>query len=318
MSAISVRQLRKSYGAHVALRGIDFSIEHGEVVGFLGPNGAGKSTAMKILTGYLAPSGGSAAIEGHDVLGDPIAAREKIGYLPESAPIYPDMRVGEYLDFVGQIRGLGTAERANALDRVAEQVGITPRLGQAVGELSKGYRQRVGLAQALIHDPSILILDEPTTGLDPNQIVEIRNVIREIGRKKTVLLSTHILSEVQSTCDRVIIIHRGEIAADGPTREITVRDQGGRLIHVTWTAGKVAPSRPMISEALANLPGVERARPLEDEDPAHLSFEVLASTDVRPALFQLAVERGLVLLELYEERSNLEEVFRRLTRGTGG
>lgn len=314
MPAIEVRELKKSYGNHVALRGVSFQVEHGEVVGFLGPNGAGKSTAMKILTGYLSPSAGSAAIEGHDVLMEPVEARAALGYLPESAPLYTEMRVGDYLDFVGRVRGLGTAERATAMDRVAGLCGIQDRMGQLIGTLSKGYRQRAGLAQALLHDPSILILDEPTTGLDPNQIVEIRNLIREIGRQKTVLLSTHILSEVQATCDRVIIINKGEIAADGPTQEVTLRDQGGRLLRVTYTAGKVAPRRERVVELTSALPGVERVRTLEDEDPAHMSLEVLASGDPRPALFQLAVDQGLVMLELTEERSNLEEVFRRLTR----
>ena len=314
MPAIVVSDLKKSYGAHVALRGINFSIEHGEVVGFLGPNGAGKSTAMKILTGYLSPSAGGASIEGFDVLHEPIQARAAVGYLPESAPLYTDMRVADYLEFVGQVRGLGDAERTSAIARVASLCGITDRLSQTIGTLSKGYRQRVGLAQALLHDPSILILDEPTTGLDPNQIVEIRNLIREIGRKKTVLLSTHILSEVVATCDRVIIIHRGEIAADGPTREVTVRDQGGRLLHVTYTAGKVSLQRERLSALLGGMSGVERVATVEEEDTAHLSFELLVARDLRPALFQLAVDEGLVLLELREEKSNLEEVFRRLTR----
>lgn len=314
MSAIEVRELRKSYGNHVALRGISFSVEHGEVVGFLGPNGAGKSTAMKILTGFLTPSGGQAAIEGHDVLDEPIEARAKIGYLPESAPLYTEMRVGDYLDFVGRVRGLGSAERATAIERAAGLCGVTDRMDQAIGTLSKGYRQRTGLAQALLHDPSILILDEPTTGLDPNQIVDIRNLIREIGRKKTVLLSTHILSEVQATCDRVIIVNKGEIVADGPTGEVTLRDQGGRLMRVTYAPGKVAPRREAVVQAVEALADVERVRTLEDEDPAHMALEILARTDLRPALFQLAVDQGLVLLELTLERSNLEEVFRRLTR----
>ena len=315
MPAIEVRDLRKQYGSFEALRGVSFQVEHGEVVGFLGPNGAGKSTAMKILTGFLAPTGGSAAIEGHDVLTEPMLARERLGYLPESAPIYPDMRVGEYLEFVGQVRGLGSAERAAAIRRVAAQVGIEPRLRQLVGELSKGYRQRVGLAQALIHNPSILILDEPTTGLDPNQIVEIRNVIREIGRHKTVMLSTHILSEVQATCDRVIIVHRGEIVADGPTGEITTRDQGGLMLRVVLTAGKVAPAHAAVTGALEQITGVERVRRVEAEDEAWHAYELLAARDVRAEVFQLAVDRGLVLLELSLERSNLEGVFRRLTRG---
>ena len=313
MPAIEVVDLHKSYGAHLALKGIDFTVDEGEVVGFLGPNGAGKSTAMKIITGFIAPTAGTARVQGHDVLEEPIEARRHIGYLPENAPIYADMRVRDFLDYVGRIRGLGTAERARALERVADQCGIAPRMGQLVAELSKGYRQRVGLAQAMLHDPAILILDEPTTGLDPNQIVEIRNLIREIGRHKTVMLSTHILPEVQATCDRVLIVNRGMLVADGSTDDVTTREQGGQLVTVTYAPGKVAPRSEALLTALAALAGVERVKPLEDEDPTHYPFEVLASADVRGALFQVAVDQGLTLLELARERTNLEEVFRRLT-----
>jgi ABC-2 type transport system ATP-binding protein len=313
MSAIELKNLHKSYGNHVALRGITFSVSEGEVVGFLGPNGAGKSTAMKILTGYLAPSEGTASIHGIDVLTSPIAAQERIGYLPENAPIYPDMRVADYLDYIGRIRKLGSASRARAIDRVAEQCAIQDRLKQAVRELSKGYRQRVGLAQALLHSPSILILDEPTTGLDPNQIVEIRNLIREIGRSKTVILSTHILSEVQATCDRVVIIHRGTLVADGATDEVITRTLVGLLVQVTYAPGQVVPSPEAVAGWIRAIPGVERIMPQQDADPALYSFEVLASADVRPALFQLAVTQKLVLLELSREKTDLEEVFRRLT-----
>lgn len=314
MSAIQVRELHKSYGNHVALRGISFEVNEGEVVGFLGPNGAGKSTAMKIITGFLAPSGGSAAIQGHDVLLSPIEARGKIGYLPENAPIYPDMVVRDFLEYVGRVRGLGRAERATAIERVADQCGIPDRLGQRVGELSKGYRQRVGLAQALIHSPPILILDEPTTGLDPNQIVEIRNLIREIGRHKTVVLSTHILSEVQATCDRVVIINRGTLVADGATDEVTTRTRGGQLLQLTLAPGKVAPSAEAVAAALAHVSGVERVKAIEAATSEQYAFEVLASVDVRAELFRLAVDQGLVLLEMSREKSNLEEVFRRLTQ----
>ena len=312
-SAIEVKDLHKSYGDHVALRGISFHVKEGEVVGFLGPNGAGKSTAMKIITGFIAPSAGAASIRGFDVLEAPIEARSLIGYLPENAPIYPDMRVRDYLNYVGQIRGLGTAERERAIERVTGECAITDRLYQRIGDLSKGYRQRVGLAQALLHSPPILILDEPTTGLDPNQIIEIRNLIREIGRHKTVILSTHILSEVQATCDRVVIINRGTLVADGTTDEVTTRTQGGQLLQVVLAPGKVAPSAEAVSRALAALPGVERVKALEGADPGHFAYELLASTDVRAAVFALAIEQGLVLLELARERSNLEEVFRRLT-----
>jgi len=314
MSAIQVQDLHKSYGSHVALRGISFGIEHGEVVGFLGPNGAGKTTAMRILTGYLSPSSGQTIVEGHNVLSEPIAARERIGYLPENAPIYADMQVHGFLNYVGEIRGLGRAERARGIDRVALQCGIADRLGQRVSELSKGYRQRVGLAQALIHEPSILILDEPTTGLDPNQIVEIRNLIRDIGRHKTVLLSTHILSEVQSTCDRVIIVNQGEIVADGPVDDVTTQQQGGILVQVTFAPGTVAPQAETLLRAVRLIHGVQRVSPMQASNTSHHAFEVLAVQDVRTALFQLAVDQGVILIELARAQSNLEEVFRRLTQ----
>jgi len=313
MPAIEVRDLRKNYGDHVALRGISFSVEQGEVVGFLGPNGAGKSTAMKILTGFIAPTGGQAFVDGHETLADPIAAQKRIGYLPEHAPIYLDMRVRDFLDYVGKIRGLGRVERARAIERVAEQCGITPRLGQDISALSKGFRQRVGLAQALLHSPPILILDEPTTGLDPNQIVEIRNLIREIGRKRTVILSTHILSEVQATCDRVIIINKGELVADGSTDAVTARTRGGQMLHVVLAPDTVKPDAATVEAGLAAIEGVVRVQRAEVADRAHFGFELLTDGDRREAIFRFAIGQGLMLLELAPERTNLEEVFRRLT-----
>ena len=313
MAAIEVQQLEKHYGEHRALKGIDFKVDDGEVVGFLGPNGAGKSTAMKIITGYLAPTAGRALVRGIDVLDDPIEAQRRIGYLPEHAPVYLDMRVRDYLQYIGRVRNLGRSELVRAIERVAEQCGIRPRLGQQVGDLSKGYRQRVGLAQALLHSPEILILDEPTTGLDPNQIVEIRNLIREIGRQKTVILSTHILSEVQATCDRVIIINRGQLVADGATDEVTARTQGGQLLHVLLAPGRVDPTAAAVRAQLATIPGVDRVTPVEAADRRHHAFELLARTDVRRAVFAMAVDQGLDLLELAPEKTNLEEVFRRLT-----
>jgi ABC-2 type transport system ATP-binding protein len=270
---------------------------------------------MKIITGFLAPTAGTARIEGHDVLAAPIEARTPLGYLPENAPIYPDMLIRDYLDYVGQIRGLGRAERHTAIETTAERCGITDRLGQRVGALSKGYRQRVGLAQAMLHSPSILILDEPTTGLDPNQIVEIRNLIREIGRNKTVILSTHILSEVQATCDRVLIIHRGEIVADGKTDDVTTHTQGGQLLRVTYAPGKVSPQRDAVVAGLGALPGIDRVRPLQAENREHMTFEILAREDVRESLFRYAVDQNVIMLECAMAQSNLEEVFRRLTMG---
>lgn len=313
MTAIEVRDLRKNYGDHVALRGINFTVQPGEVVGFLGPNGAGKSTAMKIITGYLAPTGGSAWVDGIETLASPIEAQKKLGYLPEHAPIYLDMRVRDYLDYVGKIRGLGRVERARAIERVAEQCAILPRLGQQISALSKGYRQRVGLAQALLHSPPILILDEPTTGLDPNQIVEIRNLIREIGRKRTVILSTHILSEVQATCDRVVIINQGQIVADGATDDVTAHTRGGQLLHVVVAPGSVDPGAEAIQAGLRSLDGITRVQRAEVANHAHHGFELLTEGDRREAIFRWAVAEGLLLLELAPERTNLEEVFRRLT-----
>ena len=315
MATIEVEGLVRRYGSVTAVDRISFQVQRGEIVGFLGPNAAGKTTTMKVLTGYLAPTEGRAAIDGLDVLDDPIGVRSRIGYLPESAPVYRDMRVCDYLDFVGRVRGLARAERAAAVRRVASQCGLTTRMNQGIGSLSKGFRQRVGLAQALVHSPEILILDEPTSGLDPNQIVEIRNLIREIGRRKTVILSTHILSEVQATCDRVLIIHQGRIVADGTTEAIMARQRGGQLLQVVYAPGGVRLARPVIRAALEAVAGVQRVTPVEVADPGASGFQVIARRDVRAELFHLAADKGLLLLELHRETSSLEEVFQRVTTG---
>lgn len=313
MSTIEVKDLVKRYGAHPAVGGITFHVERGEIVGFLGPNGAGKTTTMKILTGFIAPTEGSARIDGHDVLEEPVEVRRRLGYLPEAAPVYRDMRVCDYLEFIARVRGLATAERAAAVERVVHECGLAERYYQGIGDLSKGYRQRVGLAQALVHSPDILILDEPTSGLDPNQIVEIRNLIREIGRRKTVILSTHILAEVQATCDRVLIIHQGRLVADGTTDDISARQQGGQVLKVTFAPGKVKLGRQAVKDAVLDVPGVQRVRDLEVPDPEGQGFQVIADRDVRADLFRLAGDKGLLLLELGREASSLEEVFQRLT-----
>jgi ABC-2 type transport system ATP-binding protein len=315
MATIEVRELSRRYGSFTAVDRISFQVQRGEIVGFLGPNGAGKTTTMKVLTGFLAPSEGMAAIDGIDVLDDPLAVRSRIGYLPESAPVYRDMRVLDYLDFVARVRGLARAERAAAVRRVAEQCGLGERLAQGIGSLSKGFRQRVGLAQALVHSPDILILDEPTSGLDPNQIVEIRNLIRDIGRKKTVILSTHILSEVQATCDRVIIIHGGRIVADGTTDDIMARQRGGQLLQVVYAPGSVKLPAEAIHQAVAAVPGVQRVTPVQVAEPEATGFQVIAERDVRADLFQIAADKGILMLELHRETSSLEEVFQRVTTG---
>jgi ABC-2 type transport system ATP-binding protein len=316
MSAmIEVEKLSKRYGDFSALSGVSFRVQSGEIVGFLGPNGAGKTTTMKILTGFQSPSGGEARVAGFDVVTQSLDVRRHIGYLPESAPIYAEMRVIDYLDFIGRVRGMAQAERVTAIERTAAECDIVDRLHQAVGTLSKGYRQRVGLAQALLHQPPILILDEPTSGLDPNQILAIRNLIRRIGRSRTVILSTHILQEVQATCDRVLILNRGEIVADAPTDQLQSSVQGGALVRVVFGTGTVRLTAAALQALLEALPGVTRVTGQSSDEPDLHAFEVLASRDPRKDIFDLSVAQGVRIWELARERSTLEEVFRRLTGG---
>jgi ABC-2 type transport system ATP-binding protein len=311
MAVVEVEELRRTYGAFEALKGVSFRIEAGEIVGLLGPNGAGKSTTMKILTGYLAPTAGRAAVCGLDVLEDPIEVKRSIGYLPESAPIYGEMTVRAYLTFVGRVFHLGAAELARAIEKSAEECGITDRLGQRIGTLSRGYRQRVGIAQALLHAPLLLILDEPTNGLDPNQIIEIRGLIRKIGQTRTVILSTHILSEVQVTCDRVLIVHQGRLVADGPTAEV-MGANAGQQVFVSLADGKVRVPEDQLVTQLCTIPGVARAQ-LANPGADRARFVLQCERDVREDVFRWAVAGGHVLVELSSQQSNLEEVFRRLT-----
>ena len=225
---IQVENLTKDYGPFRAVDSVSFNVRKGEVLGFLGPNGAGKSTTMKILTCFLAPTGGTARVAGLDVYEHSLEVRKRIGYLPEDTPIYRDMTVLEFLEFVAEMRGMSRDKRQAGIREVGGRCGLGDVAGKLIGELSKGYRQRVGLAQAMVHDPDIVILDEPTSGLDPNQIVEIRDLIREVGREKTVILSTHILPEVQATCSRMIIINKGKVVADGTPDELRARERGAR------------------------------------------------------------------------------------------
>lgn len=312
MAVVEVASLRRSYGSFEALRGIDFSIEAGEIVGLLGPNGAGKSTTMKIITGFLAPTGGTAKVCGFDVVSQSLQVRERVGYLPESAPAYPEMTVGAWLDFIARVRGVSAAERTRSIERLAEECGLKDRMGQLIGTLSKGYKQRVGLAQALVHQPDLLVLDEPSSGLDPNQIVDIRSLIRRVGEKRTVILSTHILPEVQATCDRVIIIDQGRLVADGGVEKV-VSAQSGEAYTVVLSTGKVTASASQVQGELGEVLGVSGVHPLASPEPEHLRFEVHARKDLRAELFRWAVDRGYVLLELTPRQSNLEEVFRSLT-----
>jgi ABC-2 type transport system ATP-binding protein len=316
---IHVDSLTKNYGTVQAVAGISFDVHAGEVLGFLGPNGAGKSTTMRILTSYLAPTSGRAEIAGYDVFEQPLQARARIGYLAEGTPLYKDMTVLEYLNFIADMRGLPTGpKRTQRLRSVVEQCGVGDRLGFLIGELSKGFKQRVGLAQAILHEPEVLILDEPTSGLDPNQIVEIRQVIKEIGKSKTVIFSTHIMQEVQAVCSRVLIISKGRIAADGTPEELQRRAHGQPEIIVELQ-GDAAEART----GLSAIEGVEQVADLpseEDSAPGSHRFQVIAreGSDPRAGIFRMASQKGLVLTELHLERASLEEVFRNLTGALAG
>jgi ABC-2 type transport system ATP-binding protein len=308
---IEVEGLTKDYGITRAVAGVSFAVRRGEVLGFLGPNGAGKSTTMKMLTCYLAPTAGRARVAGHDVFDNSIEVRRRIGYLPEDTPIYRDMTVVEYLEFAAQMRGMDADKIGDRIREVGQRCGLTDVAGKLVGELSKGYRQRVGLAQAMLHDPDILLLDEPTSGLDPNQIVEIRSLIKEIGREKTVVLSTHILPEVQATCSRIVIISGGKLVADGTPEALRARERGGRYRVVVESNGI---SKEAIRDRLASLAGVARCEMLSGESGAHaFAIDASASDDLRKPIFRTVVDNRWTLLELARESASLEDVFRHLT-----
>jgi ABC-2 type transport system ATP-binding protein len=308
---IQVDTLTKNYGSFRAVDGVSFSVRKGEVLGFLGPNGAGKSTTMKILTCYLAPTGGAARVAGFDVFDQSLEVRKRIGYLPEDTPIYRDMTVLELLRFVSDVRGMPRARREARIREIGGRCGLGDVAGKLVGELSKGFRQRVGLAQAMVHDPDILILDEPTSGLDPNQIVEIRQLIKEVGKEKTVILSTHILGEVEATCGRMIIISKGKLVADGTPEVLRARQRGGRYRVVVEANGTPVDA---VRARLGGMTGVGNCQVVGGEDGAH-AFAIDAATteDLRKSLFRAAVDNKWTLLELVRESASLEDVFRNLT-----
>lgn len=310
---VEARSLVKDYGSTRALAGINFSIFRGQVVGFLGPNGAGKSTTMKILTGYLRPTKGSVLIDGIDVAVNPLATRRRIGYLPESAPLYADMMVCDFLEYIAELRGVDPTVRKERLRKVSRQCGLTDVLGKDIGQLSKGYRQRVGLAQAIVHDPDLIILDEPTSGLDPNQIVEIREMIKELGKEKTVILSTHILPEVQATCDRVIIIAKGKIVADDTPEKLTGDDEGSLVRLVVKTRSGEPAGLEVLRKVFGAIPGVRDISVVDGADAFHI--RTIGREDPREALFRAAMAAELMLLDLHREQTSLEDTFRRLTQG---
>lgn len=296
--SIEVKDISKSYGAQKALDAVSFSVNKGEIVGFLGPNGAGKSTLMKILTTFLTTDEGTAEVNGHDVASAQKAVQKSVGYLPEHNPLYLDLYVREYLAFNADIYKVGKQR----IDEVIQLTGLTPEAHKKIGELSKGYRQRVGLATALLHDPEVLILDEPTTGLDPNQIVEIRDLIRNIGKNKTVFLSTHIMQEVEAICDRIIIINNGKIVTDKKLKNIAEDKQ--QVIEVEFDLR-------VEEQLLRTLPDLVSAVNVHD-----MTWELTFATtkDMRPALFDFAQQNGLKTLQLNQKNKNLEAVFREMTK----
>lgn len=298
--------LTKDYGARRAIENLTFEAHQGEVVGFLGPNGAGKTTTMRILTGYMPPTYGAAKVAGFDIISESIEVRRRVGYLPETVPIYPDMTVFEYLKFMADLRHLPKAE--DMVDDALALVGLEDRADGYVGNLSKGMRQRIGLAQALLHKPEVLILDEPTIGLDPAQVVEVRNIIREIGKERTVLLSTHILSEAQQLCDRVLIINKGRIVAEDTTSNLRARLVGAERA-ILRVKGDVEELVPKISK----INGVQNV--ICNPDGA-LEFQFSPGIDVRPEVARVVVRAGSDLLELKPVGMNLEDIFLQLTKDT--
>ena len=305
---VKAENIVKRYGSNFALNGISFEIGEGEIVGLLGPNGAGKSTTMNILTGYLSATSGAAYINGINILDDPIAAKKCIGFLPEQPPIYPEMTVREYLDFVYELKGC-ELDREPHLAEVLAVVKLTDVKDRLIRNLSKGYKQRVGIAQALIGDPKVVIFDEPTVGLDPKQILEVRNLIRNLGKKHTVILSTHILAEVQAVCERVIIINKGNIIADARTEDMVKTIEDGYFYEVKICA----PQRDALA-AIKKLPGVKSADATgaRDGDAYVYSVESVSGMDVRKSLFRLCAEKGWPMVGLMPVGTDLESVFIRL------
>ena len=312
--SLRVQALTKTYGSQTAVNNISFAAQPGQIVGFLGPNGAGKSTTMKIATGYLPPTHGTVEVCGHDVVQEPLAARRRLGYLPEHNPLYLDMYVHEFLRFVGTLHGLRGASLRSKVQEMMARCGLEREQNKKIGSLSKGYRQRVGLAQALVHDPAVLILDEPTTGLDPNQLTEIRALIKSISREKTVVFSTHIMQEVQALCDRVVIIHRGEIVADNALADLQAPSvsgpTAGQRVEVTFTA-------PIDIRLLSLVDGVGQVQQTGD-----VVYQASGETaeDIRPTLFRFACQHNYVMVGMKQLNASenqpsgsLEEIFKNLT-----
>jgi ABC-2 type transport system ATP-binding protein len=309
---IHMEKLTKYYGDFCAVDGIDLDIRRGEITGLLGPNGAGKTTTMRMLTGYLEPSSGSIRVKDYTTGTDMLAIKRLMGYLPESAPLYHNMLVFDYLDYVARIKGLEGASKRERIGAMVGLCGLPGIMHKPISELSKGLKQRVGLAHAMIDDPEILVLDEPTSGLDPNQIVEIRDIIRSIGRDKTIILSTHILSEAEATCDRIVIIDRGRIVADGSTEMLTMGTGQEKTIHLAFKGADPARARDLLS-GMAGVTCVEEV-PSGTPDELRMTIFTAGESDLREDIYRAVRATDWILLELRQEGKSLEKIFRELTR----
>ena len=308
---IEINNLTKKFGSAVVLNDISLKVKKGEILGFLGPNGAGKTTTMKIITSFWRPTKGSVKIDGFDVVEDSLKTRTKIGYLPETVPLYDDMRVYEYLKFIAEVRGIEKSEISARVKDVVGACGLKKVLLKPIEELSKGFRQRLGLAQAIMHEPDILILDEPTTGLDPNQIVEIRDLIKKIGKEKTIIFSTHILSEVSATCDRAVIINNGKIVGEGSPDELVRKAGGKEIIYV-----KIKGPKDSVLNKLNEMDNVASAEVKDKESGDVYGYEIVPKegVDLREYLSMTVMKQGWSILEFNKKKVSLEDVFRELTK----
>ncbi|MBK7871399.1 MAG: gliding motility-associated ABC transporter ATP-binding subunit GldA [Saprospiraceae bacterium] len=301
--SVVVKNLTKIYGEQHAVDDVSFEAKPGQVLGFLGPNGAGKTTTMKIVTCFIPQTAGEVTVCGNDVLKNPMEVRRSIGYLPEHNPLYKDLYVKEYLSFVARLHGVSNIKQR--VDEMVQMTGLEREQKKVIGALSKGYRQRVGLAQAMLHDPEVLILDEPTSGLDPNQLAEIRNLIKQLGQKKTVIFSTHIMQEVQALCDRVVIINRGKIVADDPIEALQSRVKGESVVTVEF-------AEKADKKLLASIPKVQK---VNDLGKNRWQLIAAADVDVRPEVHKFLVQHHLTLLEMHKEVISVEDIFQKLTNG---
>jgi ABC-2 type transport system ATP-binding protein len=307
---IKVEGLTKRYARNIAVDNISFEVEKGQIVGFLGPNGAGKTTTMRVLTCFMPPTSGTASVAGFDVQQNPMEVKRRIGYLPETPPLYPDMEVVEYLDFVGRIKGINTADLPKRINEVSEKCAIADVRKKLIGKLSKGYRQRVGLAQAILHNPDVLILDEPTSGLDPHQIIETRDLIKGLAGDHTIILSTHILPEVEQICEKVIIIAKGKVVATDSVENLTSRLRGSETVAIEV----LAPDGSGVQSRLEQVAGVSRVIHKESKDGRlHFTVESLEGRHIRPGLARAVIEAGWNLNELHGMALSLEEIFLELT-----